>query len=108
MLVMILESCPASLKGALSRWLIEPKTGVFLGNPSARVRDELWQMAIHRAKDGRVVQIWSDRRCPQGYRHRSYGDRDRALVDMEGIALVRQRPKSKKAAKAGQSKAKDP
>ncbi|MDP2945936.1 MAG: type I-E CRISPR-associated endoribonuclease Cas2, partial [bacterium] len=26
------------MKGALSRWLLEPKTGVFLGNPSARVR----------------------------------------------------------------------
>ena len=92
MLLMILENCPTSLKGALSRWLIEPKSGVFLGNPSGRVRDELWAMALERAKDGRVLQVWTDRN-PQGYRFRSYGDWARELVDMEGITLIRTRPK---------------
>ncbi len=42
MLVMILEKLPRSLRGALSRWLIEVRPGTFLGNPSQRVRDELW------------------------------------------------------------------
>ena len=94
MLVMILERCPASLKGALSRWLIEPRSGVFLGNPSARVRDELWQMASDRCKEGSVVQIWSDRR-PQGYNYRVQGQPGRELVDCEGVALVRTTPKGK-------------
>ena len=58
MLVMILEKVPVSLRGELSRWLIEPKTGVFLGSPSARVRDELWDLARKKCKGGLVMQIW--------------------------------------------------
>ncbi len=88
MLVMILKKAPPSLKGALSRWLIEPSTGVFLGNPSARVRDKLWEKAVARIRDGSVVQIWNTR-CPQGYTYRQHGNDDRMLVDHDGLALVR-------------------
>ena len=88
MLVMILERVPVSLKGALSRWLIEPKSGVFLGNPNARVRDELWKLAVKKSGKGSVMQVWSAR-CPQGYKFRCHGELKRELVDMEGIALVR-------------------
>ena len=92
MLLMILKNCPASLKGELSRWLIQPQSGVFLGNPSARVRDELWEMTLKKRKDGWALQIWSAR-CPQGYRWRSVGPNDRRMVDMEGIYLVRRAEK---------------
>lgn len=61
---------------------------MFLGNPSARVRDELWDMAVKKAGKGSVMQIWSDRR-PQGYTYRCHGEASRTLVDMEGITLVR-------------------
>jgi CRISPR-associated protein Cas2 len=88
MLVMILEKAPTSLRGALSRWLIEPRIGVFVGNPSARVRDELWQMAQVKSRGGSVVQIWSER-CAQGYRCRTAGLPKRQLVDVEGLNLVR-------------------
>ena len=87
MLVMILQKTPRSLRGELSRWLIEPKTGVFLGNPSARVRDELWRMATAKCKLGSVMQVWSSD-TPQGYRYRAHGESDRRFVDFEGIALV--------------------
>ncbi len=88
MLVMILEKVPTSLRGALSRWLLEPKTGIFLGNPSARVRDELWTRAVKKAKDsGSVMQIWTDDN-PQGFSYRQHGENARTLVDFEGIALV--------------------
>ena len=86
MLIMLLEKSPPSLKGELSRWLIEPKSGVFLGNPSARVRDELWEMAMSRIRRGSVTQIWSSP-CPQGYRCRSFGPASRQFIDLEGIAL---------------------
>jgi len=92
--VMILENTPASLKGELSRWLIEPKSGVFLGNPSARVRDKLWEKALSKCRAGGVLQIWGSR-CPQGYLWRSSGDLSRDMVDLEGIALVRMQKKHK-------------
>ena len=45
MLVMILEKSPASLRGELSRWLLQMRPGVFVGGPSKRIRDELWAKA---------------------------------------------------------------
>ena len=96
---MILEKSPESLKGELSRWLNEPKSGVFAGNVSARVRDELWALATRKVKDGSVMQVWTDTSCPQGYRCRSYGKPSRAFVDFEGTVLVRTPPSKPKAAK---------
>ena len=32
MIIMILENVPTGLRGELSRWLVEPKTGVFVGD----------------------------------------------------------------------------
>ena len=87
MLVMILEKVPASLKGELSRWLIEPKAGVFLGSPTARIRDKLWETILKKRKQGYVLQIWTDS-SPQGYSFRSEGESCRQMQDFEGIALV--------------------
>jgi len=72
---------------------------VFVGNVSARVRDELWGLATRKVKDGSVMQVWTDTACPQGYRCRSYGKASRQLVDFEGIVLVRTPPPKPRAAK---------
>ena len=101
MLLMILEKVPRSLRGALSRWLIEPATGVFLGNPSQRVREELWKTAIKKAGKGRVVQIWSSR-GPQGFVYRQHGESTRTLEDFDGIALVLKSPKKPRKGKASE------
>lgn len=81
-----------SLRGELSRWLIEPKTGVFVGHLSARVRDELWLIALKKCNDGSVLQIWSTN-SPQGYQCRSNDRSERKMIDMEGITLVKRPPK---------------
>src|SRR5712692_11870472 len=98
MLLMILEKVPRSLRGALSRWLIEPATGIFLGNPSQRVREELWKTAVKKAGKGHVLQIWSSR-GPQGFTYREHGESKRRLEDFEGIALVVTKPKTKRSRK---------
>lgn len=69
---------------------MEPKTGVFLGNPSARVRDELWERSLKALikGEGSVVQIWSSNN-PQGFGFRQFGPNIRELVAFEGLALVR-------------------
>ena len=46
MVVLILERVPAGLRGDLSRWMIEPKAGIFLGRMTARLRDKLWEKAV--------------------------------------------------------------
>jgi len=57
-------------------------------------------MAEERIKDGSIMQVWNTR-SPQGFQFRCHGDLKRELVDMEGIALVRSRPRKdgKKATK---------
>ncbi len=87
MLVMILESVPVSLRGELTRWLIEPHAGVFVGQVSAMVRDRLWEKCCKKCKDGGVVQIWSTN-TEQRFALRMYGDTTRQLVDFEGLVLI--------------------
>ena len=87
MLVMILQRAPTSLRGELSRWLLEPAPGVFLGNPSRRVRDELWEKAFGKVKSGTVTQIWTARN-EQGFNYRQHGGPDRQITELEGLALV--------------------
>ena len=41
MVVMLMEKVPKSVRGELTRWLIELRSGVFVGNISALVRDKL-------------------------------------------------------------------
>ena len=43
LLVMMLEKVKPSMRGELSRWLVEVKSGVYVGNVSALVRDRLWE-----------------------------------------------------------------
>ncbi len=81
----------------MSRWLLEPRTGIFLGDPSARVRDELWLKSIKISKNsGSVIQIWSDKN-PQGFSYRQYGVQNRKFVDIDGLSLI-QTTKEKTAA----------
>ena len=53
MIVLILSAAPASLRGSMTRWLLEVSPGVFVGHLSARVRDELRR----RVADGLPVHV---------------------------------------------------
>ena len=88
MVVMILEKVPASLRGELTRWLIEPHPGVFVGHVSALVRDKLWEKCAGSLRDGGMIQAWSTN-TEQRFAIRSWGDTNRQLVNLEGLWLVR-------------------
>lgn len=88
MLVMIVERVPTSLRNTLSRWLIEPSTGVFVGNPSARIRDELWKKIVNKASEGSALQIWSAQ-TSQGFAYRQHNPVHREIVSIDGLNLVR-------------------
>jgi CRISPR-associated protein Cas2 len=77
---------------------------MFLGNPSQRVRDELWRQITERPPLGYVLQLWSSRH-PQGYEYRQYGDSKRMLTDFEDLGLVTIRKQTKKNRKAARIKA---
>ena len=88
MLVMILETVPVGLRGELTRWLIEPHPGVFVGHVSGLVRDRLWLKCCQGMKNGGIVQIWSTNN-EQRFQMRAYGDTRRDVVDFEGLQLIR-------------------
>ena len=87
MTVLILERVPASLRGELSRWMIEPRTGVFVGKVSALVRERLWDKARLGAKEGAGMLLYSSA-TEQGFLAHSFGETTRDLVDWEGLTLV--------------------
>ncbi len=87
MLVMILESVPTVLRGELSRWITPIGQGVYVGRVSALIRDELWALAVSKARSGRVIQIWS-RRGEPGYDLRVHGMEPSTLMDLEGIPMI--------------------
>ena len=88
MIVMILRKVPAGVRGELSRWLVEVKTGVFVGHVSARVRDKLWEKCVRAKRIGGVTQIWSTN-TEQRFEMRMSGDTSREIVDFEGLQLIR-------------------
>ena len=86
MVVMILEKVTPSLRGKLTRWLIQPKAGVFVGPVSARVRDLLWHRVCRSVKKGGALMIYADN-TEQGFSIRSIGDTSRTMTDFEGLML---------------------
>jgi CRISPR-associated protein Cas2 len=92
MVVMILERAPTSVRGYLTRWLLEAKAGVFVGNVSAMVRDKLWEMVCSKAKGAGCLMIYSSN-TEQGFQVRFWDITSRQVVDMDGLTLFRT-PKS--------------
>jgi CRISPR-associated protein Cas2 len=88
MVVMILEKVPVSLRGELTRWLIEPHPGVFVGHVNAMVRDRLWDKCCQAKRAGGVVQIWTTN-TEQRFQMRAHGDTRRAIVEYDGLQLIR-------------------
>jgi len=88
MMVIVLENVPASLRGELTRWLIEPHAGVFIGHVSALVRERLWIKCCANKRAGGVIQAWSTN-TEQHFQIRMYGNTDRAVIDLEGFQLIR-------------------
>ncbi len=88
MVVIILENVSPSLRGELTRWLIEPRAGVFVGHISGMVRDRLWNKCCERLRDGGAVQLWSTNN-EQRFAVRTAGVTRREVVDFEGLQLIR-------------------
>lgn len=95
MIVLVVTACPAGLRGDLSKWLIELTPGVFVGRPSARIRDLLWERTVELCKDGRALLVYSAAN-EQGLEFRTHRHHWQP-TDFDGVTLmVRPAPGSKK------------
>lgn len=88
MVILICEKVPTGLRGELSRWMIEPKTGVFVGKMSAIVRDKLWLRVEQKLKGGAAILAYPSN-TEQGFVIKSCGDTTRQLIDYDGLMLVK-------------------
>ncbi len=86
MVVIVLEKCPPALRGDLTKWLQEASVGVYVGQLSARVRDELWKRVCSEAKSGRATMIFSARN-EQHYQIRVHNTCWEP-VDYDGLTLM--------------------
>jgi CRISPR-associated protein Cas2 len=105
--VIVLTTCPVGLRGLLTRWLLEISPGIFIGGPSARVREVLWGEVQAYAGNGRALLAYSTN-SEQGFTFETF-DHKWVPVDHEGMTLI-QRPRAKgidppTAVKKGWSKA---
>ncbi len=87
MTVIVLTSCPPGLRGFLTRWMLEISAGVFIGNPSARVRDVLWNEVQQYANQGRALLAHTTNN-EQGFTFRTH-DHNWHPTDHEGLPLIR-------------------
>lgn len=91
MIVITVSNCPPKLRGDLSKWLIEIDTGVFVGNLTARVRDEVWQRVCSNIKNGSASMAYSTNN-EQKLDFRVHNN-DWEPVDFDGIKLIKQKAK---------------
>jgi CRISPR-associated protein Cas2 len=86
MIVIRLENAPASLRGDLTKWLLEIDAGVYVGRVSARVRDRLWDRITDNVKNGRALMVYSAKN-EQGLAFKVHG----AVwepIDFDGVRLI--------------------
>lgn len=87
MTLMILERVTPSLRGELTRWLLEVQAGVFIGRVSAAVRQLLWEKVCASRKDGSALIAYQTNN-EQGFAMEMAGERSRNVRDFEGLSLV--------------------
>ena len=78
---------PPSLRGELTRWLLELRAGVFVGTLKPVVRRKLWERVCSGLKGGAGILTYPARN-EQGYEVEFWGATDRWIVDRDGLKLV--------------------
>lgn len=87
MIVIVMECASESIRGELTRWFLELKPGVFVGNVNARIRELLWKRICETDAAIGSVMVFSARN-EQGFEMKVFGDPRRKVTDFEGIQLI--------------------
>lgn len=98
-------SCvPPGIRGALNQWLIEVLPGVYVGRPSARVREYLWGALVEalQYEEKPYAALICQSSTEQGFEARTVGDHRYALLDFDGLQLVTVAHKSRSLVTTGE------
>lgn len=88
MTLIVVENVKPGLRGLLSRWMLEPSSGVFTGTLSALVRDFVWFEVCKSCGDGGAVLAHAAAN-EQGFQVWTWGKTRRVVEDFEGLTLMR-------------------
>lgn len=88
MIVLVVSKVPKSLRGRLTRWLMQMKPGVFVGTLSSRVRDRLWQSTCDSVRGGWAVLLFTAK-SEQGFDLRAHGNAPVQFEDFEGLWMAK-------------------
>lgn len=87
MLVIVTENVPHRLRGFLSRLLLEIRAGVYVGDFSIKVRNEIWDIVCKEVDEGNAVMAWSTNN-ESGYTFDTCGKNRRIPVTVDGFPLI--------------------
>ena len=88
MFIIVTESVPDRLRGYLSRWLLQIRSDVFIGEYSVKVRERLWEVVCNEIGLGNAVMAWSAS-DEAGFDFCTVGKNARIPIEMDGMKLVR-------------------
>lgn len=96
MLVIVVENAPPRLRGRLAVWLLEVRSGVYVGTYGRRVREMVWDQVRLHIEDGNAVIAWA---APNdaGFEFDTCGQHRRVPVDLDGFRLVAVHPEAETA-----------
>lgn len=87
MLVIVTDNVPPRLRGRLAVWLVEVRAGVYVGDPSKRLREFIWEQVADSVEEGNAVMVWRTN-TESGYDFETVGKNRRIPVDFDGLRLV--------------------
>ena len=87
MLVIVVENAPPRLRGRLAVWLVEVRAGVYVGNPSKRLREMIWTQVDQGIEEGNAVMAWRTN-TESGFDFLTLGENRRMPVELDGLKLV--------------------
>jgi len=87
MMAIVLENAPARLRGRLAVWLVEVRSGVYVGVYSVKVRDMIKEQIEAGIGDGNAVIIWNAQ-TESGFDFWTIGANRRIPVEYDGLRLV--------------------
>ncbi|MCH4207397.1 MAG: type I-E CRISPR-associated endoribonuclease Cas2e [Solobacterium sp.] len=87
MTIIVMDNVSTSTRGECTKYLLEVKTGVFVGNITSVVRELVWQKIQRNCANGGAILIYSMAN-EQGYELEMFGDPRKKVIDLDGIKLI--------------------
>jgi len=95
LMMFITENVPTSLRGELTKWMLQLKPGVFIGTLSTLVGEKLWTKIQAKLDNGGAIWVKTTNK-EQKFEMQSYGETNWSLRDFDGLQLISHPNKKKK------------